>query len=502
MTPDDATSATRDGTDRTSENAERRGPERRRRGLRRRLIGRWGGSIARSLAVRVVGLSSIWAAIALVAAGILISALYRQAAEDGFAALLEAQLYNLVNSVGIDDAGVLTGSPNLGDLQYMQPESGWYWEVLPASRDTRGRLSSPSLGYSAIPSEPLREVPFDVSYQRSYPMKGLAGEDLQVLETEVVLDDENRAARFRVMGNRSELAEDINAFDRQLAAYLGAVAAGTVIVNAAVILLGLRPLRTVRQSLARIRDGRAERLEGEFPTEIAPLAAEMNALIGNNRRIVERARTQVGNLAHSLKTPIAVLTNEADKLGGESGRLVGEQALAMRRQVQHYLDRARMAAQTESVVFRTPVAPVAERLVRVIGKLNPHLKVAFDTNEADDLIFSGERQDLEEILGNLLENAGKWARSEICLVMRPAGPERFEAIVEDDGPGLSEAERKLALKRGRRLDEKTPGSGLGLSIVSDLAQEYQGSLRLETARLGGLAAIVSLPRLNGVDALT
>ena len=174
----------------------------------------------------------------------------------------------------------------------------------------------------------------------------------------------------------------------------------------------------------------------------------------------------------------------------------------MRRQVQHYLDRARMAAQTESVVFRTPVAPVAERLARVIGKLNPHLVVSVDLGETGDLIFSGERQDLEEILGNLLENAGKWARSEIRLIMRPAGLERFEAVVEDDGPGLSEAERKLALKRGRRLDEKMPGSGLGLSIVSDLAQEYQGSLRLETARLGGLAAIVTLPRLNAADALT
>ncbi|MEN3792938.1 ATP-binding protein [Fulvimarina sp. MAC3] len=447
-------------------------------------------------------MSSLWTVAALLAVGLLISALYRQAAEDGFSALLEAQLFNLINSVSISDTGYLAGSPNLGDLKYVQPQSGWYWEIVPVSQDLRGRLSSSSLGYSSIPSVPVQKVPFEFNYQRTYTQPGLNGEELQILETEVVLDDSNRAARFRVMGNKSELAQQISIFDRRLALYLAIVGLGGVIINAGVILWALRPLRTVRQSLARVRAGKAEKLEGTFPVEIAPLAEEMNALVANNRRIVERARTQVGNLAHSLKTPIAVLVNEADRIGGPSGQIVRDQGARMREQVQHYLDRARVAAQSESVIYRTPVLPVLDRLVRVIGKLNPDLEYLFDKDTAAHLIFAGERQDYEEIVGNLLENASKWASSQVSLTCRIAGEGFFETIIEDDGPGLPQDERERAVKRGQRFDETTPGSGLGLSIVSDTAKEYQGSLRLEESRFGGLAVIVALPHLRAASGLT
>ena len=458
--------------------------------------------LGRSLAVRVVGMSSLWTIAALLAVGILISALYRQAAEDGFSALLEAQLFNLINTVTINDAGYLSGSPNLGDLKYVQPQSGWYWEIVPVSQDLRGRLSSSSLGYASIPSEPVQKVPFEFNYQRTYAEPGLNGEELQILETEVVLDESNRAARFRVMGNKSELAQDISAFDRRLALYLAIVGLGSVVINAGVILLALRPLRTVRHALARVRAGKAEKLEGTFPIEIAPLAEEMNALVANNRRIVERARTQVGNLAHSLKTPIAVLVNEADRIGGASGQIVKDQGSRMREQVQHYLDRARVAAQSESVIYRTPVSPVLDRLLRVIDKLNPDVEYLYENQAPANLIFAGERQDYEEIVGNLIENASKWAKSRVSLTCRLAGDGFFETIIEDDGPGLSEDERNRAVKRGQRFDETTPGSGLGLSIVSDTAKEYQGSLRLEEARLGGLAVIVTLPHLRASSRLT
>ncbi|WP_245413851.1 ATP-binding protein [Fulvimarina endophytica] len=438
-------------------------------------------------------MSSLWTVAALLAVGILISALYRQAAEDGFAALLEAQLFNLINSVSVNENGSLSGSPNLGDLKYVQPSSGWYWEIVPVSPDLTGRLTSSSLGFSAIASEPLDRVPFAFDYQRTYDKPGLNGEELRILETEVVLDESNRAARFRVMGNKSELKGDIARFDTRLALYLVLVGLGSVIINAGVILWALRPLRTVRKALARVRAGKAETLEGRFPAEIAPLAAEMNALVANNRRIVERARTQVGNLAHSLKTPIAVLVNEADRIGGASGQIVKEQGGRMREQVQHYLDRARVAAQTQSIVYRTPVRPVLERLVRVVAKLNPGIEVGFAPGPVPDFVFAGERQDYEEIVGNLLENASKWAKGRVVIACRPAGPDRFETVVEDDGPGLNEEERQAALKRGRRFDETVPGSGLGLSIVSDTAGEYQGEVRLQTSRLGGLAVVVALP---------
>ncbi len=185
---------------------------------------------------------------------------------------------------------------------------------------------------------------------------GLAGEQVKVLEAELVLDDQNHVARFRVMGNHSEVEADIAAFDHRLYGYLAIFGLGMIAINAAAILLGLGPLRRVSRALTDIRQGRSQRLDGKFPAEIAPLADETNALIEGNRRIVERARTQVGNLAHSLKTPLAVLLNEGRALGGERGRLMTEQASAMQEQVDHYLQRARIAAQRDSVVFRTPVA--------------------------------------------------------------------------------------------------------------------------------------------------
>ncbi|HDZ72465.1 MAG TPA: histidine kinase [Aurantimonas coralicida] len=452
---------------------------------------------ANSLTVRVIVLSSVWALLALVVVGGLISTLYERTATRGFEDLLAAQLYNLVNSVTVSETGYLSGSPDLGDLRYSQPLSGWYWEVIPASDNTRGRLISSSLGILDIASEPTSQVPFDPLYRRSYDASGLDGELLKVVETEVVLDAQNHAARFRVMGNAGVVVADVADFNRTLVYYLGAVGVGTILVNVLAILAGLSPLGAVRRSLTNVRAGKAERLEGRFPAEIEPLALEVNALIDNNRRIVERSRTQVGNLAHSLKTPIAVLVNEAASLGGPQGELIADQAERMRQQVQHYLDRARVAAQTETTVFRAPVGPALERLVRVIAKLNPALNLKFDPALAEGLVFAGERQDFEEIIGNLLENAGKWAAGRIVVIGKPVSEDRFATVIEDDGPGLTEAQIIEAQKRGRRLDEATPGSGLGLSIVSDMVAEYRGALEFSRSDLGGLRVTIVLPRALG-----
>jgi signal transduction histidine kinase len=302
------------------------------------------------------------------------------------------------------------------------------------------------------------------------------------------------------MGNESELEEEIAAFQRSLLIYLSLFGFGMIAINAIAILYGLQPLRRVRDALAMVREGTAQRLDGRFPAEIEPLANETNALIENNRRIVERSRTQVGNLAHSLKTPLAILLNEGRALGGAKGKLIAEQAASMQQQVEHYLQRARVAAQRDSVVYRTPVKPLVERLARVIGKLNPNTRLSVDLPE-DDIVFAGEREDLEEMLGNLLENAMKWARGNVSISVAPlpeteGEPDRFEISIEDDGPGIPEDKARDALKRGRRLDESKPGTGLGLAIVTDLINEYGGKLRLERGGLGGLKAIVQLRRIE------
>ncbi|TPL82223.1 histidine kinase [Mesorhizobium sp. B2-3-14] len=451
----------------------------------------------RSLTFRVIAFSTVWAILTLVVIFTLITTLYRQASERGFDSLLSAHLFNLIGSIGISDSGALTGSPDLGDLRFSEPNSGWYWSVEPASEGVHGDLHSSSMTRT-IPSPDVADVPFNANFQRSYAAQGINGEELVVFESEFVLDAKNRAARFRVMGNKTELEQEIATFQRRLLTYLSLFGIGMIAINAIAILLGLQPLRRVRNALAMVREGTAQRLDGRFPAEIEPLANETNALIENNKRIVERSRTQVGNLAHSLKTPLAVLLNEGRALGGAKGQLIAEQAASMQKQIDHYLQRARVAAQRDSVVYRTPVAPLVQRMVRVLQKLNPRTSLSLSL-PATEIVFAGEREDLEELLGNLLENAVKWARSAVAISVVPlAGKDEslFEISIEDDGPGIPEDRAREALKRGRRLDETKPGTGLGLAIVADLVNEYGGVLALERSGMGGLKATVRLRSLQ------
>ncbi|WP_192256612.1 ATP-binding protein [Mesorhizobium caraganae] len=449
----------------------------------------------RSLAFRVIGFSTIWAILTLIVIFTLITTLYRQASERGFDSLLSAHLFNLIGSVGVSESGQLTGAPDLGDLRFSEPNSGWYWSVEPASEGVHGNLHSSSMT-TTIPSPTVAEVPFNSSFQRSYSTDGIGDEELQVFESEFVLDAKNRAARFRVMGNKTELEQEIATFQGRLLTYLSLFGVGMIAINAIAILLGLQPLRRVRNALAMVREGTAQRLDGQFPAEIEPLANETNALIENNKRIVERSRTQVGNLAHSLKTPLAVLINEGRALGGAKGQLIADQAASMQKQVDHYLQRARVAAQRDSVVYRTPVTPLVQRMVRVLQKLKPDVSLSLALPAAD-IVFAGERQDLEELLGNLLDNAMKWAKSTVTVSVTPAGAAGlFEIAIEDDGPGIPEDKARDALKRGRRLDETKPGTGLGLAIVADLVNEYGGALALDRSAMGGLKAVVRLRSLQ------
>jgi signal transduction histidine kinase len=457
-----------------------------------------------SLTARVLLLATLWSAFALVVISIVILQLYRQSADRAFTDLLRAQLYNVINSITISDDNKLSGSPQLGDLRFSQPETGWYWIIEPLGTFAATPLSSSSLGTSNIAVPSILAVPFNNRYERFYPATDAFKNHVLVAETEVVLDGEGRAARFRVSGNLSVVEDDIRAFSRNLYIALAVFGFGSLVVNGLAILYGLRPLDAARRSLDKVRRGEAERLEGDFPREIMPLANDVNALIESNRRIVERARMQVGNLAHSLKTPIAVLLNESRMLDKVQSDLVRSQAEAMQAQVQSYLNRARIAAQRESLLARTDVEPVLERLVRVMRRLNPDKE--FHLLVTPGLSLAMEQQDVEETIGNLLENAARFCKTGVWVSATagalPHGNEA-EAVrrswlamaVEDDGPGLEPDQIKEALKRGRRLDESKPGAGLGLSIVREIATEYQGQLHLGRGNHGGLRVELLLPGL-------
>ncbi|MBK9082557.1 MAG: sensor histidine kinase, partial [Rhizobiales bacterium] len=261
---------------------------------------------------------------------------------------------------------------------------------------------------------------------------------------------------------------------------------------------GLEPLRKLREGVVAIRRGESDKIHGAFPSDIAPLADELNLLVDSNREVVERARTQVGNLAHALKTPISVILNEA---GADATPLAGkvrEQAGLMTQQVGYYLDRARAAARAGSVGVAADVEPLLAGLVRTFEKIHRDDGRVFTCAVTEGLRFRGEPQDLEEMLGNLIDNAGKWASERVAILAAPApaGPDerRFLIVtIDDDGPGLPATDRAEATKRGRRLDESKPGSGLGLSIVTDLAGLYGGALTLDDSPLGGLRARLFLP---------
>ncbi|WP_273759618.1 ATP-binding protein [Bartonella sp. ML70XJBT.G] len=453
--------------------------------------------ISRSLSLRVMVLSTLWVVISLSSISAVSILFYQRSSEQNLERILSTQLYSLIATVTVSPEGNLRGSVGIDDIRYFDPTTGWYWEVVAISHNLKGRLTSPSLGTGSIFSPSDIEIPFDNKFFRSYRIKGENGQNLQVIESDVVLDNQNHIARFRLVGNIDEAHAQVREFKRTLQIFLWSFGIGSVLINIALIFFSFQPLKLIRRALNDIRQGRVHYVNTDLVSEVMPLAQEMNALINNNQRIIERFRTQVGNLAHSLKTPLSVMMNEVDKMCGEQALLLREQTQIMQAQISHYLQRARIAAQRDSIIYHTSVRRVVDRLVRVMEKLNPEKQFQFIMDVAD-IIFSGEREDLEEIVGNLIENAAQWSRTKVLvscgLEEDLEKTEYFNILIEDDGSGLTEDKIGDALKRGHRFDESKPGTGLGLAIVSDMVNEYGGKLFLLRSTLGGLCAKVVLPR--------
>jgi signal transduction histidine kinase len=307
---------------------------------------------------------------------------------------------------------------------------------------------------------------------------------------------DTRTCLFIVAGDVSTVEAEIAEFNGTLFWSFAVLFLGFVLAVLIQVRIGLSPLRRVRDSLARIRSGAASRLEGRFPAEIAPLAVELNSLIEHSSEVVGRARTHVSNLAHFLKTPLTVLATEAEANPGVLADTVKRQVGTMRRQIDHYLTRARTAGAVNVLGNRTQVVPVLEDLARVLRRIHAERGVEIAVSCPTELYFRGERQDLEEMAGNLMDNACKWAKSRVAVaVVRDPGAS-FRLTVEDDGPGLTPEGLERVMTRGERLDESVPGSGLGLSIVRDISKLYGGGLSLGKGAPGGLQAILTLPALN------
>jgi signal transduction histidine kinase len=299
---------------------------------------------------------------------------------------------------------------------------------------------------------------------------------------------------FLAAEDRSPIDRDVRTFATTLGLALIVLGAGLVAAVIIQVQVGLRPLFALRREVAAVRTGKAERVAGDYPTELEPLASELNALVAHNQEVVERQRTHVGNLAHALKTPLSVMLTEADQQQGKLAEIVIRQAETMREQVDHHLRRARAAARSQGQGERTPIAPVLEELSRTLERIFRDRGVVVDWRAPDDLSFQGERQDLLEIAGNVMENACKWSNGKVRATAVATSPTQLTLTVEDDGAGLPSERRDEVLERGARLDENAPGSGLGLSIVDELARAYGGSLGLSSSPLGGLKIELILPR--------
>ena len=438
-----------------------------------------------SISLRLVFGASLWIAAALVATGVLLTGMFRSHIEFQSDAHLRDHAEELLVLSRVDAAGQVYLKRHPVDPRFNKPFSGYYWQV----RVSGGAVArSRSLGDREFlgPAEWPGEGAF------IYAVDGPKNEPLRVFAETATLEGATQAFLVLVASPAAEHEKAVSAFVNIIAASMTLLGLGLVGAVVMQVRYGLKPLRKMSRTLSDIRAGRAARIEAPSPAEIAPLVDELNALLDHNAVVVERARKETSDLAHALKTPLTVLRNEAEHIEGEASEVVRQQTALMNTRVAHHLSRARAAGAHGILGARTEVFPVVERLARMLERVFTERRITVEFQAVDNLVFQGDFQDLEEMLGNLMENGCKWSRHQI----RVGGLQKSGELtlsVDDDGPGIPEELRSAVLDRGRRLDETTNGSGLGLSIVGHTVDLYGGSLTLGESSLGGLSARLRLP---------
>ncbi len=450
-----------------------------------------------SLAARLILAAAVWTTVGLVAGGFVLSDAFGSAVRDNFDTALQVDLDGMIAAAEPDPSGQVSLQEHFLNRRFDRVYSGLYWQIVPEAHGAAVQIS-----HSLFDKTIKIEDPHPVGGLIWGTADGPDKQRLRVLARRVSFPvsatanrNDSRAYSFVVAGNLAAVDNEIADFDDTLIRSFVVLLLGLILAVFIQVRVGLLPLRRIGEALARIRSGAARRLEGKFPAEIVPLASELNSLIEHSAEVVGRARTHVSNLAHYLKTPLSVLSSEAQANPGPLADAVLRQVSVMRRQVDHYLSRARAAGALDVLGNRTPACPVLEDLARVLDRIHAARGIEIEVVCPPQLAFRGERQDLEEMAGNLMDNACKWARTWVVAraEIRPNG--RFLLAVEDDGPGLSAADRGRVMERGERLDESVPGSGLGLSIVRDIAKLYGGGLELQESAQGGLRAVLDLPAI-------
>lgn len=434
----------------------------------------------RSLSGRLVAASLVWLLLSLALGGGVLAWGFRESVERQFELRLDSLVRAAIAALDRHPDGSIVLARPLGDPRFDQIYSGWYWQVAGAD----GRLTrSRSLWDQTLPVENGHAA---VSYRS---LDGPNGEKLMLAERDVSLDG-GGTIHVLVGADRAEVADGVRRFDWLLTLALGGLGLGLAMAVIIQVRFGLRPLHRMAHDLEAVRCGQWARLPNDYPREVAPLADAMNMVLDNDAELIERARTHVGNLAHGLKTPLAVLQAE---LAGDPDRQVMQRQLEdMRRLVERHLGRAAASAGAgRALGGRVAVAPVAADIAAALGKIFAERGLRFDLQVGEDADFLGDADDLAEILGNLLENACKWAKSQVRLTASRQGDD-LGLCVEDDGPGMSPEQAAQAADRGARMDQRAEGWGLGLSIVADLVSLHGGAMEFRQSPLGGLAVDLRL----------
>ena len=458
-----------------------------------------------SLSRRMILIAAGWILLLLTGGGFALDQVLTAAVTRNFDDQIEYVLQSLIASAEVGPMGEVINNRELADQRFLEPGSGLYYQVsAPGQEPYFSRsLWDRQLAYGSAHRD--REIHAYDSDQfidktaRKPSADAVADETqhdgmLRIVERDVKLPGSPVWWRFQVAQSRTGLDAQIKVLRKTLVRSFTLLGFGLIVMAALQTFYGLWPLRKVREEIARMRAGKARQIERPMPIEVAPMVEELNGLIAHNERQAEEARRHAGNLAHALKTPLTVIMNAATAQADDLGETVVREARTMRRQVDHHLARARAVGRRGSAHSRADVWPSLESVERAVGVLYRHVRI--DTDGPKDLQVHVERQDLDEMLGNLIENAAKYGGGSVFVtVSKHSGFVEF--LIEDDGVGIPAEERQRIFDRGVRLDSGKPGTGLGMAIVRDVAEIYEGTVSLEESEdLGGLLVRLRLPAAN------
>ncbi len=438
-----------------------------------------------SIRSRLLVSAGIWLFIVMVMSGLALTLLFRNHELREFREGLEVELIELESLVDATENGEIFIIGHPASPRTNKPLSGWYWQI---TADDVLVEKSRSLWTYQLPfptSPPVGKGTYSAAL-------GPQGQDIRMLARAMSVPGSNKLAILQVAGPETQLNANVLSYSYVIAGVLSTLGIGLFVAILIQINFGLRPFKRLKERLAAVAQGRAETLPENLPAEVRPLAIELNTLLLRNAEMLERARTQVGNLAHALKTPLSIVRGEVSRLPPPTAEAILPQLSEVDRHVATYLARARVAGMRGVLGARVSVQDVVTAVCRAIAAAPSEKVIETHTEGLANLWFGGDQNDLEEILGNLIENAHKWARHCVMITGRHSDLSII-VVIDDDGPGISPDQRQNVLNRGQRLDTSKPGSGIGLSIVRDIVSAYEGILDLGPSDNGGLRVQVVLP---------